>query len=54
MKNIISSIFEPLYFLYQRKISEKTLGFLKRFPFVQYILSFIITIFILYVMLVGF
>ncbi len=54
MKKILLGIFEPFYYLYQRKLSDKIITFLKRFPIVQYVLAALVTVGILYLVLVGF
>jgi len=48
MKNFFRAIFEPFYYLYQRKISDKIILFLKKHPIWQYIIAFIISLGILY------
>lgn len=48
MKNIFKVIFEPLYFLYQRRISDKIITFLRKYPIFQYLLALLISVALLY------
>lgn len=48
MKSIFKVVFEPLYFLYQRRISDKIITFLRKYPFLQYLLALLISVAILY------
>lgn len=48
MKNIFKVIFEPLYFLYQRRISDKIITFLRKHPIFQYLLALLISVALLY------
>jgi hypothetical protein len=48
MKNILRAVFEPFYYLYQRKISDKIIFFLKKYPIWQYVIALFISLGILY------
>ncbi len=54
MKKIFKGLFEPFYYLYQRRLSDRIIKFLKRFPIFQYILAILITTGIMYLVLVVF
>ena len=48
MKKLFLSIFQPFYYLYQRKVSDKIINFLKKYPIFQFILAILISVGILY------
>jgi len=52
MKKVFKGLFEPFYYLYQRRLSDQIINFLKRYPAFQYIFSLLITLGIMYLVLV--
>jgi len=52
MKHIVKAVFEPLYYLYQRKVSNKVINFLRKYPIFQYVLALVVSIAIIYIAVV--
>ncbi len=52
MKKVLKGLFEPFYYLYQRKLSDKIIYFLKKYPVFQYLFALLITVGIMYLVLV--